>query len=164
MARCKICLRPAKGVSDLCKKHKEGYIYDYTLLGFRIKKTGNGSETRYTGDKYHSHEIELTKILEKYYGARNIVTGFRPIWAKSKKGALLEYDIYIRTKHILIEYNGIQHYEFTKIFHKTKKRFKEQQERDALKAKLAQEKGYRLVVIKYDEPLVEDYLIMKIGV
>ena len=35
-----------------------------------------------------------------------------------------ELDIYIPSKKILIEYNGKQHYEFHKLFHKNNRRHK----------------------------------------
>jgi hypothetical protein len=92
------------------------------------------------------------------------VTGFHPLWAVSEKGALLEFDILIKSEWILVEYNGEQHYKFIKIFHRRLKWFKDQQKRDALKESLAKANNYKLVVIKFDEPLVEDYLVMKIGV
>ena len=80
----------------------------------------------------------------------------------SKKGVLLEYDVFIPLRNLLIEYNGRQHYEFTKIFHKNKDRFEQQKRRDRRKARLAKVNGYKLVVIKYTEPLFEDYIINKI--
>ena len=163
MKRCKICLRNTGDSEDLCSEHRAMYKYDSKLKGYRLKKANNGSFTRYIKGRYHSHEIELTKILEKYYGVSNVVTGFHPLWAISKKGALLEYDIYITNKNILIEYNGRQHYKFTKIFHKTLKKFREQKKRDKHKVALAKAHGYKFTVIKYDEPLIEDYIISKLG-
>jgi hypothetical protein len=160
--RCKICLKPAKNGNSLCERHKSYYVLDEKINGYRLKKRKNGSSTRYVRKKYHLHEISLTKVIERFYGASEVVTGYHPLWAVSKKGALLEFDIYIPSKNILIEYNGIQHYEFTPCFHETKTRFKEQQRRDKLKAKLAKKLEYKLIVFKYDEPLFEDYVINKV--
>lgn len=164
MSLCKICLKLTKDNEDLCKTHKRNYIFDHELNGFRLKKTRNSTSTRYIIKRFHSHEIELTKILERYYGHSNVVTSYHPLWAVSDKGALLEYDIAIKDKKILIEYNGEQHYRFTKLFHETKKDFVAQQRRDVLKQELAKEHGYKFVVIRFDEPLIEDYLVAKIGV
>lgn len=159
--KCKLCLRPAKG--KLCSRCANRFMYDSSVQGIRLKKLNNGTSTRYVRHKFHSHEIELTKILERYYGSSNIFTEYHPLWAVSPKGALLEYDVLIKNMSILVEYNGIQHYEFTKIFHKKRKRFEDQLERDRYKERLAIENGYKLVVIKYDEPLIEDYIVKKIG-
>lgn len=137
-------------------------MYDSAISGIRLKKNNNGTETRYVKRKFHSHEIELTKILERYYGARNVVTGYHPLWAVSEKGALLEYDILIKSRKIVVEYNGIQHYQFTKIFHKIPAKFEAQKKRDVYKQELAIEHGYTFVAIKYDEPLLEDYIVQRI--
>ncbi len=159
--RCKICLRLAKS-GDLCDSHKKVYIYDSKLDGYRLKKKKNGTSTRYIPKKYHSHEISLTRLVEHFYGPNEVITGFHPLWAVSKKGALLEFDICIPSKKVLIEYNGIQHYEFTACFHKNKTKFLEQQRRDRKKQKLAKKNNYKLIIFKYDEPLFEDYVINKI--
>jgi hypothetical protein len=102
------------------------------------------------------------KILEQFYGPSNIVTEYHPLWAVSEKGALLEYDVFIKDKNILIEYNGEQHYKFIKHFHKKQERFEAQQARDVKKKKLALSNDFIFVVFKFDEPLVKDYLIMKV--
>lgn len=161
--RCHICLKPAKNGDGLCKVHKRAYRLDTNINGYRLKKRKNGSSTRYIEKKYHAHEIELTKILEQFYGPKNVVTGFHPLWAISVKGALLEFDIYIPDKNLLIEYNGIQHYEFTQCFHRTKTKFLLQQRRDKRKARLAKKNGFKLIVFTYDEPLFEDYVVNKIA-
>lgn len=163
MTKCKLCLRITKNDEPLCKRHRDRYIFDKDLNGFRLRKSNNGTSTRHIKKKFHSHEIELTKILERYYGVQNVVTSFHPLWATSAKGALLEYDILIKNKNILIEYNGAQHYKFVKLFHKTEKRFIAQQKRDVLKEELANENNFKLIVIKFNEPLVEDYIIKRIG-
>jgi hypothetical protein len=162
MVQCKLCLRKTKQHETLCWRHKKRYVFDSKINGYRLKKTKNGTATRYIKGKYHSHEIQLIKILEHFYGPSNIVTEYHPLWALSKKGALLEFDIYIKNKNILIEYNGEQHYKFIKLFHKHLNKFKEQQQRDILKKKLAVLNGFSPIVIKYDEPLVEDYIIKKV--
>lgn len=59
------------------------------------------------------------------------------------------FDFYIPTKEILIEYNGIQHYEEKEFFHRKAKDFQGQLVRDHLKKSYAERKGYRLIVIPY---------------
>ena len=158
MPRCLICGFLAK--DKLCTTHSKLYMWDSTIGGFRLKKSTCGS--RYTQSDYHKNEIKLTKLLESYYGKNNVITSFRPIWAMSTKWVLYEYDIYIKNKDILIEYNGQQHYEYTPFFHKTKMEFLNQVKRDTRKARLAKKNGKKLIVFKYDEPLFEDYVINKI--
>jgi len=121
--RCKICCKPAKKEEGLCYVHNRVYVLDESIDGYRLKKCKNGTSTRYVEKKYHSHEITLTKIIERFYGPKNVVTGYHPMWAVSLKKALLEFDIFIPDKQLLIEYNGEQHYQFTPLFHKTKTKF-----------------------------------------
>lgn len=161
-SRCIICRRFCKKGDTLCHRHIKKFMYDSSIQGYRLKKRQNGSSTRYIKKKFHKHEIELTKVLEKFYGPKNVYTGYHPMWAVSKKGVLLEFDMYIKDRNVLIEYNGIQHYKFTPYFHKTKTRFEEQKRRDRRKARLARKNGYQLIVFKYNEPLFEDYVVNKI--
>lgn len=156
--KCLICGYPAK--SKLCVSHLKIYKWDSSVSGLRLKKSTSGS--RYTQSDYHKSEIRLTKILEAVYGKKNIITSFHPIWAISAKHVLYEFDIYIKNKDILIEYNGIQHYEFTPFFHKTKINFVNQLRRDKNKLRLVKKNGKKLIIFKYDEPIFKDYIINKI--
>lgn len=135
-------------------------MWDSSIQGYRLKKRSRGS--RYTIQDYHKNEIRLTKILESYYGVSDIVTSFHPKWAISPRQVLYEFDIYIKSKKILIEYNGIQHYEFTPFFHKYERNFIKQQQRDRHKIKLAKENGFNFIVFKYDEPIFKDYVLNKV--
>lgn len=156
--RCAIC--GWYNVDKLCTKHKKLYMWDSSIQAYRLKKRYHGS--RYTNKEYHKSEIELTRIIEKYYGSNNVYTSVHPIWAETDKGVLYEFDILIKNKNILVEYNGRQHYQFVKFFQRTKKRFKEQQKRDKLKYKLAKENNYTVFTFKYNEPLFKDYVINRI--
>jgi len=161
MKYCAIC-HTACNESILCERHKETYVYDPSILGFRLKKRYSGYNSRYTGEKFHKNEIRLTKILEGYYGKTNVITSYHPLWAVSVCGVLYEYDILIKDKHLLVEYNGRQHYEYTQFFHKNKLAFEEQKIRDKIKADLAKINSYSLVVFKHDEQLTDDYVLYKI--
>jgi hypothetical protein len=158
MGTCCLCLRPCK--EDLCKYHSKLFIWDSSIGGFRIKKRSLGS--RYTNEPFHKSESQLVRLIEQYFGRCNVITGYHPEWAIGDKGALLEYDILLKEQKILIEYEGIQHYEYPNFFHPSKKEFKEQINRDYLKQQLALENGYKLVIFKYDEPIFKDYIVQKI--
>ena len=157
---CLICKKKTKKNSKLCKRHLRTYMWDSSLQGVRLKKRGPGS--RYTTKKFHKTEIMLTKIIEHIYGMKNVVTSWHPVWAETDKGVLYEYDIYIPSLRLLIEYNGVQHYRYTSFFHKNEATFKKQLARDKKKKILAKENGYTLVVFKYDEPIVTGYVRGKI--
>ena len=156
--KCFICYQD--GNDGLCAHHAKSYIWDSSIQGFRLKKRSLGS--RYTQEEFHKSEIQLTKLIEQYYGAENVITSYHPIWAESNKKVLLEFDIYIKSKNILIEYNGRQHYEYVPFFHGTKKAFNEQKKRDNRKKRLAKKQGIELIVFKYTEPIFKDYVINKI--
>jgi len=140
----------------LCPAHIEKYKWDSKLQGFRLKKRLLGS--RYTKATYHATEIKLTKILEDIFGLSEVVTAFHPVWAESTKGVLLEYDIFIPSKKLLIEYNGEQHYKFSRFFHKKAINYLTQLQRDKRKKKLAEKHGYRLVIFKYSDPIIREFV------
>lgn len=156
---CKLCGLPVLK-SKLCPAHSEKYKWDSKLQGFRLKKLSLGS--RYTQEKYHNTEVKLTKILEQIFGKSNVVTSFHPVWAESAKGVLLEYDIYIPEHNLLIEYNGEQHYKFSRFFHKKSIKYLNQLQRDKRKKKLAEEHGYRLIIFSYKDPIVRDFIYDKV--
>ncbi len=75
----------------------------------------------------------------------------------------LEMDCYLPELKLGFEYNGEQHYNYVERFHKTIEDFKKQQERDIEKNKRAEEKGIKLITIRYDETLSEDLIKEKIN-
>lgn len=101
--------------------------------------------------KYHKTENKLLEILKLIFGRDNVIASVHPLWAFSNKKVLLEFDIGVVSKKLLVEYNGIQHYEYPNFFHKTRQDFKDQVDRDELKAKQASDNGWKLLVIKYSE-------------
>jgi len=156
--RCAIC--GWYNVEKLCKMHKTNYMWDSTIQAYRLKKRSRGS--RHTNEQYHKAEIQLTKIIERVYGTDDVFTSVHPIWALTDKDVLYEFDIYIKSKNLFVEYNGIQHYKYTNFFQKTKKVFKEQKRRDKNKYKLAKQNGFSVMIFKYDEPIFKSYVVNKI--
>lgn len=69
----------------------------------------------------------------------------------------LPFDFFIPSLNLLIEYDGEQHYKPIKHFG-GEKRLKETQYRDSIKTKFAEENGYRLLRIRYDEDIREKLL------
>jgi len=97
---------------------------------------------------------DIVKRLFKYYKVIKTKSAF--------KGWALELDIYIPALKLAFEYNGIQHYEWIKFFHKTKKDFEYQQYKDRVKKKLSRMNGITLIIIKYDEDLSEQLVLTKL--
>lgn len=78
-----------------------------------------------------------------------------------KKINKLRYDFYIPSKNTIIEFHGIQHYEFVKYFHKNIEEFKNRILRDAMKENYAKENGFKYIVIKYTDINKVDEILNK---
>ncbi len=74
----------------------------------------------------------------------------------------MRLDGYFEDLKLGIEYDGIQHYEYTPGLDKTYDDFLNRQKRDKIKDQLCKENGVKLIRIKYDEPLNEEYLKQKL--
>lgn len=73
----------------------------------------------------------------------------------------LPFDFYLPKQKVLIEYQGEQHYEFNKHFHKTKEMFEERKLKDRIKKEYAINKGYTLLEPTYKldtQDKITDYL------
>jgi len=91
----------------------------------------------------HKNENECKNIIEKL--TDEYFTRERPKFLNK-----LEYDCYNDTLKLALEYNGIQHYEYSPFFHNNnRKKFEKQQENDKLKKELSHQKGIYLIVVPY---------------
>ena len=86
----------------------------------------------------------------------------RPAWLISPKSKRrLELDGVNHELKVAFEYNGIQHYKFLKVFHKTEESFKYQLYKDKVKVRKCKKNGYTLIVIHQqgdrlqEEPIFE---------
>lgn len=68
----------------------------------------------------------------------------RPKWLKG-----LRLDGYCKELNLAFEYNGIQHYEYNHLFHRTPEDFESQKERDQYKKNILDKKGIYLITIPY---------------
>ncbi len=148
-------------------KHNNKYIYDKEIIKFKNNKDkisiicpnhgifiqkinshlcGSGcpfcKESK--GERFISNYLEKEKIIfEKQYkfdDCRNILP--------------LPFDFYLPKYNTCIEFNGKQHYEPVSIFG-GEEVFKNQQERDEIKKEYCKQNNIPLVVIKYDENIIE---------
>lgn len=82
-------------------------------------------------------------IFKKYLGPeRNVLSNYTPDYLNG-----LEYDCYDKQGKVAIEYNGIQHYEYTPYYHKSIEELNSQKERDIRKKQLALNNGDILIEI-----------------
>ena len=73
----------------------------------------------------------------------------RPTWLKYTSGHNLELDGWNEPLKIAVEYNGIQHYEYTTHFHRTDDALHEQRARDEFKKEKCNELGITLICVPY---------------
>src|SRR5690606_19333524 len=102
-------------------------------------------------------EEQCRTILEKIYCEE--FPSCRPdflVNPETKK--CLELDCYNQRLGIACEYNGIQHYEYPNIYHKSVQQFKDQMRRDKFKEKVCKENGILLIVIPYTVTNLQTYI------
>ena len=106
-----------------------------------------------------SMEILIEQLLAEVIGRENFHREYTWEWLLSETGNHLYVDFYIPNINIVIEYDGRQHYEFSKFFYKTEEQFKRRQCLDELKEKLLLEHSIKLIRIPYyqkiDKQLIE---------
>lgn len=150
-----ICACPGR---SLCARHEKVYVLDVEN-GWVSKKSGLKRGVR----RYHKTETKLLEILKEIFGQENVISSVHPLWALSDKGVLLEYDVCVMSKHLLVEYDGLQHFEFSNFFHKTRSEFESQKTRDRLKDRLAKQNGWKLLRIKYNEDVTYGNIFKKLS-
>jgi len=137
--------KPEGGVF-LCKRHRADYRYIRKLEAF------TPVQRILMGRNYQKSEMELVNCVRGLITHR-IYQNIRPLWAESDKGRLLEYDICIPDLKVLIEYDGRQHSEYVKIFHKNKRNFQNQLKRDVKKTSIASRMGWKLIRFNHKDKL-----------
>ena len=145
--KCKLCLSISNKI--LCMECEKYYLFDNKINMIRKKKHKN------CNTKEYNSETLLYKNLCKIYGYKDVYRHVYPSWSISNKGALLEFDIYIHSIKVCVEYDGIQHYQYPNFFHKRRRDFNDQKIRDLLKNKLARENNQILYRFRYDELIDE---------
>lgn len=77
-------------------------------------------------------------------------------------GFYLYVDAYFPKHNLIIEYDGIQHFEFTKYFYKNEKEFLWVQKKDKIKNELISNLGIKLIRIKYSDNVTDNYIKEKL--
>lgn len=145
-------------------------ILDYNKMGQKIAKDTEskervwkyyqlGKEKEYGGKKKKRSkgEEKCLKAAEKIFDTE--FKTVRPSWLKNPKtGRNLEIDIYSDKLGIGIEYQGYQHTKYPNKFHKTKKQFLDQLERDKFKMNKCNELGVYLIIVYDDCKDIEDFI------
>lgn len=121
------------------KHNKCGYIYEVTPSNFL-----RGSHCPYCNNP--KGEEVINKILKSL----NINYEYQKTFPDLRDIQPLSYDFYIPDQSILIEYQGIQHYQPIGYFGGGE-RFEYQQKHDKMKADYAKDHHYNLITVPYTE-------------
>lgn len=150
-----------------CNDKKTGKCFNFEWKATVNGRSNGGScpyLTVYKGEEY------IKQYLQKNNISFNTQQKFPDLFGTGD--GQLSYDFSIPNEkygYILIEYNGIQHYESCEFFG-GEERFKKQKEHDKRKRDYAKKHGYKLITIKYTYDTyesVEEYLdneLKKLGV
>lgn len=110
--------------------------------------------------KRNSMEILIEQLLIEIIGKDSFRREYTWTWLLSDIGTHLYVDFYIPDINTVIEYDGEQHYKFTKFFYKTQEQFKRRQMLDKLKERLLLEHNVKVFHIPYyqkiDKQLIEN--------
>lgn len=133
---------------------KEGHIWNALYKNVKSLNTGCPE----CNIKRNKAETKCREVFESYFNKEFKMVW--PDWLIGPKGWPLQLDGYNEELKIAFEYNGKQHYKPT-IFLKDTEAIKYQQECDALKIKICQEKGITLVIVPYtiSIPKFKEYII-----
>jgi hypothetical protein len=157
-------------ISSAKKIHGEKYIYDEvvyknykTKVKIICKKHGPFEQSpinHITGScgcpKCFSSKSEI--IIEKFLKENNVSYKTQYTFSDLKSKDKLKFDFCIFKNDklfFLIEFNGIQHYEFRKRFHKSQEEFLDSIKRDEIKKEYCKKNNIPLHIIKYDEDINE---------
>lgn len=142
-------------INDRTKiKHKcsKGHIYEQTPGKHIRQKQGCPVCSESHGEKY----------IRNYLDKSNIRYESQKRFHDLKDKTYLSYDFYLPDYNILIEYQGIQHYESINFRGNGKySNLEKQQKHDNLKRNYAKENGYKLLELKYTldtQDKVENYI------
>jgi hypothetical protein len=108
-------------------------------------------------------EHECRRVLEYLFGMEFPKT--RPSFLKnSVTGRNLELDCSNEYLKLAVEYQGIQHREYSPFFHKTKEAFWNQKYRDDMTRRLCEENGWTLIEVPdtLETGEIEQYLRRKL--
>lgn len=99
-----------------------------------------------------------TKEIAKTWLDREFIK-VHPKWLLNEDGNVMELDMYNDELKLAIEYNGIQHYEYIRYFHKSEEDFKKRQADDKQKLELCAKYKVDLIVVPYYEKDIKKFLL-----
>jgi very-short-patch-repair endonuclease len=105
-------------------------------------------------------KCNFSKGENKIYEILNndeIISQFNPFKLNNTRK---RYDFYLKKYNLIIEYDGINHFEYTHFFHKNRKKYLNRKIADIFKNKFALENNYNILRISYLEYNYIDTIIL----
>ncbi len=137
---------------DSCKEFIK-FVSEINLKAENICRLSMGLSERGKG---WTSENEIFAYIKDFLGNYKVKQHYSPSWLSPK-----HFDIYIPDLQVAIEYQGKQHYEPIHFFG-GEKAFEQVQVRDKIKNRLCEEKGIKLLYVRYDdknpEQTIQDFL------
>lgn len=112
------------------------------------------------GRKKWKSEYLVYQIVKKMYPLDTIYQYGAPFLKNGR--SQLVYDVFVASLNLAIEYQGEQHFKNLEFFG-NQKDFRARKKRDALKKKLSEENGVKLIYINYNEDICEELIEKKIA-
>ena len=84
-------------------------------------------------------------------------------WLKSPRGGAMRVDGYISSQRLCLEFDGLQHDQFVKLWHGSLEYFEYRKECDALKERLLLEHGLKLVRFRWDDNISAELVRHKLA-
>ncbi|AIZ94631.1 hypothetical protein LfeInf_005 [Lactobacillus phage LfeInf] len=133
----------------------EPYVDSFTKLKVKHNKCGNIYEVRpiyfLSGNRCpYCNSPKGETVITKLLDTLNIDYEYQKTFPDLKYKSYLSYDFYIPSQSILIEYQGIQHYQPIDHFGGDDQ-FTIQQKHDQMKLDYAKSHGYNLIAVPYTE-------------
>ena len=144
-----------KKYNKLSNLNKEDFLNDFKMF-LKVHRPTMRNINKFGKD----YNVSMSKVVYFYGGLCNMLKEIGYEKPRSNKytkeevsinKAKLRYDFYIPSKNTIIEFNGIQHYEYTKYFHKSVERYEYQKFKDKIKQKYAESLNIKYVIIKYSD-------------
>jgi len=110
-------------------------------------------------------ERTCIEVMKRLFPFHHHDHNARPDWlvndwpGRKTPARRLELDIFIAELKLAVEFNGRQHYMFVPYFHASNAAFLAQRLRDQRKVALCREKGIDLIVVPFDTPSIEAFLM-----
>jgi hypothetical protein len=148
------------------------YIPEETCsINENVENNTHFEQRKIENKEFHHHQNHPSRTKWKYQSLcckaleeifNKPFTSVRPSWLRNPEtNGTLEIDCYNDELKIGVEYNGMQHYVYPNIYHKTQEEFIKLIRRDQYKHNKCDENGVYLITVPYNVPQnkIKQYII-----